>query len=272
MTSDRSSDVGGQHTAESRGTDHPGRWRGYLGTPIRKHRALRHVPIGPLFWLKLLLLPALASASQVALWPLVRQGWQEQFLFWANKTGMATQVVLRTSGVPWLGDIPSPFLQAALPSAVQWWSGLVLCAVLLLVAQRLPDALLPVRYLLRFVVVVQATAQVYFYRYAASYPYDSLTYLNDVVEQAAQLWFFLPWFLALIYLVLTQCAWRYLLLVGLCAVYLAVLTPLQYSLHAWLLMQGSLLWHPALYLLGTLLVQIVALIGLYSWAATWRAP
>lgn len=252
--------------------DHQGRWRGYLGTTIPMHRALRHLRLGSFFWVQLLLLPCIASAAQVWAWPVVRQYWQDQFLFWSQKVGVTGQVALRASGIPWMGDIPSPYMNAGLPSTSQWWAGLFIVAALLLVSLRLPDALLPVRYLLRFVAFIQASAQLYFFFFAASYPYESATYLSDVVEQSALLWFFLPWFLALVYLVLMQSAWHYLLLVALSAAYLVLLTPFQYTLHAWVLAQGSLLAHPALYLLGTLMLQIVALIGLYSWAVTWHGP
>lgn len=250
--------------------DQPERRRGYLGTTIPMHRALWHLRLGSFFWPQLVLLPSLANAAQLWIWPLVRRYWQDQFLFWTQKVGVASQVALRASGIPWVGDTPSPYVVAGLPSTSQWWVGLALVAVLLLVSMRLPDALLPVRYLLRFVAFIQASAQLYFLFYAASYPYESATYLSDVVQQSTLLWFFLPWLLALVYLVLMQSAWRYLLLVALSAAYLVLLTPFLYSLHAWVLVQGSLLAHPALYLLGTLMLQIIALIGLYSWALTWR--
>jgi hypothetical protein len=246
------------------------RTRGYQGTSIQVHRALRRKAVGIYFCLQLLGLPALAGFLILCFWTDIRAYWLSQFIFWSKRIALTETISLRYSNINMVGDISAPYLVAGVPTLQQSFISLLMVLSLLLVSSRLPDAYLPVKYFVRFIAFIQFSALFYFFFFDSAYPYSSQTYLLDMVELSAIFLMLLPWFLGLVYLVIIQSAWRYLLLTGLAATYIVILTPLQYTLHAFILDRGSLLYHPILYFLCSLLPQIMGVMGLYSWALSWR--
>jgi len=63
--------------------------------------------------------------------------------------------------------------------------------------------------------------------------------------------------------------WRKLLLTVLLLLHLAVFVPLNVLLHVWLVMRGTAIVMPVLFLLFGLLLDVFIFVAFYGWALSW---
>lgn len=205
---------------------------------------------------------------------IVALGWTQLLNFWLTKTGLLghAQLGLDTAENA-LGLIPQ-FVVATptfLPTARIWWLTALACALLWLYAHRLKSDRLPLVYFVRLSVLVQITALVFFYAWPDSIPTTAANFLTDVFRQSAGLMLLVPALFALtLYLFALPWWTKYLATVAALA-FLVVFVPLQAACTAWALQLGSILFMPLLYLFFGLLPQIVALMGVYSFALSLLA-
>jgi hypothetical protein len=81
----------------------------------------------------------------------------------------------------------------------------------------------------------------------------------------------IPVLLALTFYVIDVGVLRKIVLTVVMLGHLLVFVPLQYAVHAWLVVHGTLLLLPVLFLLFGLLPEVMVLIALYGWGMSWRA-
>jgi hypothetical protein len=143
-------------------------------------------------------------------------------------------------------------------------SGVALAASFLL-----PERLLPLRYYLRFAVLIQLTAFATFALWPASFPYDLPRYVLSLFHIGSAFLVLLPLLLGFTYFPFDVSWWRKLLLTALCVGHIAVLIPLQVLVHVFLIHHLSLLAMPAMFLLWGILPLLFAFIALYGWAMSW---
>ena len=78
-----------------------------------------------------------------------------------------------------------------------------------------------------------------------------------------------PWLHLLIYYLMPFPLWCRIVLTAATLIYLLVLTPLLYAGHAALIHHAGLILMPLLELLFGVMVSIIGMVALYSWAMGW---
>ncbi|PFH08880.1 hypothetical protein BCF11_1255 [Collimonas sp. PA-H2] len=246
------------------------RFTGFGGQLIQTHRALRRLAFPRSRWIDILLLPALIFCCTLLAWPLIAELWAAIIGFWANRLGDDMTLSMGHSAFPGIRSVPYAYVEAALPNPLQWWSGMLISTTLLLATTLLPARMLPISYALRVIGLVQLASQLYFYFWAAEFPYQSASSISALAQASMVLILLTPWIYGLLYNIFDFGIARKILLSLLAVLYLTVLTPFQYTFAAWLMLRYSLLWHPLIYLLCSSLIQFGALVGFYSWAMSWQ--
>jgi hypothetical protein len=246
------------------------RFSGFSGHLIQTHRALRRLPFPPARWMDVLLVPAIIFFCTLLAWPWIAQLWSVIIRFWAG--GLGSEVLLKAdkTSFPGIRSVPYAYVQAALPDPLQWWAGMLITLTLLFGSILLPTRMLPIAYALRVIGMIQLASQLYFYFWAAEFPYQSASSISALTQASMVLILLTPWIYGLLYNIFDIGTSRKILLSLIAVAYLIVLTPFQYTFAAWVMLQYSLLWHPVIYLLGSSLLQFGALVGFYSWAMSWK--
>jgi hypothetical protein len=240
------------------------------GSLIRTHRALLRIDFTTWRLLSMLLIPALLSSAVYLAWPFIDMLWTAIINFWVGLLGPDISLARHEVEMGGMFHIPYPLVQAALPTATQWWSGLALAGVLLIGPAFMPPKMLPLVYMLRFIGALQVAIQIYFYFWGMHFPHTAGGSVASMMQSSFALMLIAPWLYGLTYNIFDFSLSRKFALPVMALCYLAVLTPVQFVLAAVLMQQFSLLWHPLLYLLGTTLLQFTMLLALYAWAMSWN--
>lgn len=197
-------------------------------------------------------------------------GWTAVFAFWLARLGIAGSVVGPTTHSS-VFDIPLPHVNvaAALPDSITWLVATAVTAMLWLVALRLRDQYLPLRYFLLFVLFIQLTSLIFFAVAPEHFPHSASGYIDGELKTEFGFLLLLPWGHALMYYVFDFSWPRKIGLTLMTLAFVVVAVPLQLTLHAYVLARGSLLLMPLLsFVLGPTLV-VFGCIGLYGWAMSW---
>jgi uncharacterized protein (DUF697 family) len=249
----------------------PKRVIGYRGDRIVMHRAMRRLSFPLTRWIDVLGIPLALTAGYCALWPTIASLWERIIGFWSVALEGQVRVATVKALVPGFGAIPYPHSDAALPTAVQWLVGMIVTLALLFGTRFIGGRALPLAYWLRFIGVVQASAQFYFFMWPASFPYDGGGSIGSLTQASVVVVLITPWLYALIYNVLDFGLIRKLVLSVMGMAYLTVFIPFQYTLASVVLLKGSMLWYPQIFLLWAVFLQFGTLVGFYAWAMSWNA-
>ena len=240
------------------------------GVLIRTHRALLHIDFTTLRLLSMIVIPALLSTAVYFAWPLIDVLWTGIINFWIGLLGPGVSLARHDAVMGGVFHIPYPLVNAALPTVDQWWCGLVLALALLVGPSFMPPKMLPLAYMLRFVGALQVVAQVYFYFWGESFAHSAGVSVASMMQSSFVLMLITPWLYGLTYNIFNFSLARKFALPVMALCYLAVLTPVQFTFAAMLMLQFSLLWNPIFYLIGTTLLQFVMLLAMYAWAMSWN--
>jgi hypothetical protein len=251
----------------------PLRRRGNLGTIIDPHRSIATVQLSRVDVLLAALLAIVTSVTIATSLGAIGQLWTWIYVRLAGPLGFTGGVGERVFDARPLGSFALPYfnMQAPLPSNTVWWVALVVTAVVLVVSFLLPHAFLPLAYALRLMVMVQATALVFFRVAPSRFPYDLPSYTSSMLATGMAILLVLPVLLALTFYVIDVGLLRKIILTVVMVGHLLVFIPLQYAVHAWLVLHGTLLVLPVLFMLFGLLPEVTILIALYGWGMSFRA-
>lgn len=245
-----------------------------LDQRITPHRSLYRLSFP---WVRLAVVLLLPLAFNIATWGMgtpISAGWRAFFAFWIDKLDLPGVVTLRQVGPAWLRVVlPSLEFPSRAPDPFTWWATLIVTLLVLLLLPSISKWLLPLCYLLGFIVFIQMTALVFFAIGPAVFPYTVTDYLQGA--QVTGIWFLLivPWVHALIYYIFDFSLLKKVWLTFLTLVFLALALPCQIMVHAYLLVHFSLLFLPVLYFVFGVLFLILGCIALYGWAMSWlRTP
>ena len=216
-------------------------------------------------------LAALLSLGVFSLRDTIAAGWAVVLVGWMQALGLPGQFDVALRGdASWFGialpliDLrPLPQHDLALPlhaaaTAVAWWLG-----------GRLPDAMRPGGYLLRFAALIHGASVAFFALRAASFPHSLVGHTVEGLRQAWALMLITPWVHLVTYYLFPVAPWQRRLLTLLTLAWLAVTAPLLYTLHAVLLHHLGLVAMPLLQLLFGVMVLIIGFVALYGWAMSW---
>ena len=251
----------------------PLRSRGNHGTIIDPHRSIATVRLSRVDVALAAALAIVTSVTIVTSLGSIGRLWTWIYVRLAEPLGFVGGVGERTFDARPFASFALPYfnVQAPLPSATVWWVALVVTALVLAVSFVLPHAFLPLAYVLRLVVLVQCTSLVFFRVAPSRFPYDLPRYTSSMLATGMAVVLMVPVLLALTFYVIDVGVLRKIILTVAVLGHLLVFIPLQYAVHAWLVLHGTLLVLPVLFMLFGLLPQVVILIAFYGWGMSWRA-
>ncbi len=249
---------------------HPLRHRGYRGKAILPHRAFQKLPLQPWTLISsaatafvLTLTWLLLRAPVGRLWTAIFQVW----LQWLRLPGAVT--VAQSHGTYFEIALPRVSTEAPLPDAAVLMSVAVVALGTLYISLRLPGWMVPLSYFLRVMCFIQATALLYFAFFPQYFPHTLPTYVSMMLDSTMAFISAIPALMGLTFCIFDLGLARKVLLTGLMMFHLVVLTPLQYLIHVYVMVKGSLVFMPLLYTMFGLLPQIAIFIAFYSWGLSW---
>lgn len=149
--------------------------------------------------------------------------------------------------------------------------GTALAGLLLwLASARLPDAWLPLRVLLRALLLVQAVALLFVVLRPAQFPYTLGSHLSTLLNLGYGFLLAVPVLLALGWGVLALPWWQRLLVPLALVGWLALLLPHKALLQVWLLAHSSVLYMPVLFVALGPLFDLMVFVALYGWLLSLR--
>jgi hypothetical protein len=125
-----------------------------------------------------------------------------------------------------------------------------------------------VSYLLRGVLLIQATALVYFGLIPAEFPHTPSGYLQGLLAAGLALISTVPLLFGLTFYIFDFSLINKVSLTAMTMAHLVVFLPLQLLLQA-LVLQKTVLFMPVLYIIFGLPLDVLIIIGFYSWGMTW---
>lgn len=239
--------------------------------PAAAHRAFRTLSFSRAKLAVVLLLPIGWNVlTWLALRP-IASGWRAFFAFWIERLGIEGRASFIPRG-PQAVAIPLPYvdLPTRMPDAATWWIACAATVLGLIAAPWIPARWLPVRYLVRVVLFIQLTAVVFFVAIPAAFPYSLPQYVVSSLQTAVWFMLVVPWVHALVYYVFDFSLAQKAALTGLTLLFVAIAVPVQLVAHAYLIVKGSMLLMPALYLVFGIWLIVFPCVALYGWAASWR--
>jgi len=168
-------------------------------------------------------------------------------------------------------DLPSISVTSLSPDKTMWWGTLIVTVIMFLLSFLLLKRSVPLAYSLRAILFVQLSALFFFAFWPTEYPYGLEDYMANLLMACLTFLSFVPLILALTYFIFDVGVLKKLFLTVLILCHLAVLIPIQYLLHVFLIYHGSLLFMPVLYLVFGLPMDIMSLIAFYAWGMSWQS-
>jgi hypothetical protein len=244
--------------------------RGHRGGVISMHRALAHFRLGPMNLVVAIFLFVFFTSIWLVFLPNVCQFWDHVLLYGIRVLPLRAGIGLAEHHVtPFLRfDIPYPRMEPVLPSAQAWWLTCGATVALFLATFLLPTKLTPVVYLLRGMLLVPATALLYFALLPARFPHTPESYMEGLVTAGIALISTVPLLFGLTYYIFDFGLLKKAFLTAITMTHLALFLPLQILVQA-LFLQKTVLFMPVLYIVFGMPVNILIIIAFYSWGMTW---
>lgn len=226
------------------------------------HRSLHRLRLEPMVVLETGAIALLMTVALVLARPALMDAWQSAILWWGSHLGVPLQVTEYGLRRDWsflaetVSLVPGPLTGVLTAAAViaafasTYWMG---------------DRLVPLKYLVRTLCVVQASALLFFMFVPSLFPYTVGGHLDAMLESGYYLMLALPTLLAVGYVILRLPLHRKLLDPLLLLAYFAVMLPHKALLHVLVLQHFSVLFMPLLYLCFGLLFDLMLFVALYSW-------
>lgn len=248
------------------------RVRGHKGGIIAPHRAMVGLRWSAWRLLTTVVLVAGALAGYLAALPWLGRGWHLLFLrardFLGISAPIGTQTLELAGGVSFTLPVVATF--TPLPDTRVLWMTGIACAVVLLLSFLLPERFTPLRYFLRLLVLVQTSAVLFFGFAPDPFPYRLEDHVFILLTAGLVVMALVPLLLGLTLHVFDLALWRKLLLTLLIIGHLALFIPLNALVHVWLILQGTAVLMPVLFLVFGLLLDVFVFVTFYGWALSWR--
>lgn len=164
--------------------------------------------------------------------------------------------------------VPYPRMDPVLPSAGQWLAACAATLSLFAASFLFSQKLLPLKYLLRAILLVQASALLYFALLPARFPHTPDSYLEGLVVSGIGLISTVPLLFALTHYIFDFGLPRKAFLTAITMAHLTLFLPFQVLLQA-LILQKTVLFMPLLYIIFGMPLDILLIIAFYSWGMTW---
>lgn len=232
--------------------------------------------VGLPFTLWRLFTTALLSAGGLALvlgmLPRIGLAWQRIFEFVRDTLGIDAPLGDQLFALP--GGLRFTLPVLAVPTPLPDARALLIAGGVSLVAFlasfALPDRFTPLRYFLRLLALLQATAIGFFALSTETFPYRLQDHVYVLLTAGLVVMGLVPLVLGLTLHVFDLAFWKKALLTLMILGHLAVFLPLKVLVHVWLVLHATAVIMPALFLLGGLLLDVLVFVAFYGWALSWR--
>lgn len=164
--------------------------------------------------------------------------------------------------------IPFPKMEGKAPDAWTWWSTTAVVCLLYTASYFFSKKLTPVTYLLRAVLFIQVTAQMYFLLMPARFPHKPDSYMEGLVSYRIALISAVPALFGLTYYIYKFDLIKKIALTTLTMTYLSLFLPVETLLQA-VVLEKSVLFMPILYIVFGLPLDILIILAFYSWGMSW---
>ena len=236
------------------------------------HRALTRFVLAPLDLITASLLVLLFSITWIISLPWLCRMWGYVLENGMEVLALHTELGLTEHHItPYIRFvIPFPKMEGIAPDALTWWSTAGAVCLLYAASYFFPKKLTPVTYLLRAVLFIQVTAQLYFLLIPARFPHTPDSYMEGLVSYRIALISAVPALFGLTYYIFKFSLLKKLALTALTMSYLSLFLPVQVLVQA-MVLEKSVLFMPILYIVFGLPVDILIILAFYSWGMSWRS-
>jgi len=246
------------------------RTRGHRGGVIPMHRALAHFRLNPMSLVIAIFLFLFFTSIWLVFLPKVCQFWNRVLGFGIRVLPLRASLGLAERHLSPFIRFQIPFLrmEPVLPNPQIWWLTLAATLSLFAISFVLPGKLIPVMYLLRGILLVPATALLYFVVLPARFPHTPDSYMQGLVTAGIALISTVPLLFGLTYYIFDFGLLKKAFLTAITMAHLTLFLPLQVLLQA-LFLQKTVLFMPVLYIIFGMPINILIIIAFYSWGMSW---
>jgi hypothetical protein len=246
--------------------------RGFRGGRIAPHRAMIGLEVSWTLLVDLLVLPVLFATFTLAFIDPLMSGWREFFDAVREPLGLPGLTATRVFEVGPLA-VAIPYFTAGTywPEARDLQTGWLVTVLLFAVSFFLNGRLTPVKYFLRFLSIIQLTAQLWFTFMHPPFTYDLPVYVSGLLVCGVVILVLSPFLVAFTFHIFDFLLWQKFAMGALLLGHLAVLLPLQAAVHTWVIYRGSLLAMPMMFLVFGVLLDVFVYVALYGWGMSWRS-
>jgi len=245
---------------------------GHRGGVIAMHRAFTYYQRGPISLLTAFTLFLFFSSTWIALLPHVCHFWTRLLALGLRFLPLQARLEVTSHHFGFLRlEMPALRMEPVLPGIVLW--SVNCCATLLLFAATflLSKRLLPVAYLGRAILAVHSTSLLYFLLWPSRFPHSPDSYMEALLTSGIGIITAAPLLFALTYYIFDFGLLRKAFLTSLTMAHLSMFLPVQVLLQA-MVLQKSVLFMPLLYIIFGMPLEVLLIIGFYSWGMTWSLP
>jgi hypothetical protein len=245
------------------------RSRGHRGGLIPMHRALAHFHLRPVNLVTSISLFLFFSSIWLLLIPRVCRFWS-RLLAW-SLSRLPLQASLQLSEHHFSSfrlQIPFFHMELVLPTPSTWILTCALTLLLFALSTLIPRKLMPVIYLSRAILLIQASGLIYFALWPLQFRHSPDSYMEALANSGIALISIVPLIFALTYYIFDFGLWKKAFLTALTMTHLTRFLPFQFLLQA-LVLQKSVLFMPVLYIVFGMAVDVMLIIAFYSWGMTW---
>jgi len=248
------------------------RYRGYRGGEIRMHRGMIRFTVSRTDILHAVLLAAGLSIAWVKALPFIGHLWFVIFRYWVRTLRMEATVSTMPQHWSSVLQVSLPFVgvQAGTISPLTWILTLFVTVAVFASTYWLSEEYAPWAYIARALVLIQASALVYFAFASARFPHDIPTYTMGMLSFGVILIGMIPIVLAFTYYLFDFSLWKKVGITTLLMGHLTLFFPLQYVLQVYIL-HHSILFMPLLYFAFGPFLDVLIFVCFYSWAMSWKS-
>ena len=243
-----------------------------LQGPRGLHRAMYRLALNWRTRLLVVLMPLLFNALLFYMIGPLIEFWRAVLTFGVARLDFGAKVVM----IPFdlrIYDlwIPTVAFQGTAPSHLNLWTTTMICIMAYLLTYLIPrNRFMPLLYIARAIILIQATAILYFVFVPVPFPQIPEEYMANNLFMGIMLLALIPWILGATFYIFDFPILRKIFFTLIILAFFVVALPIQYLWHVDLVALGSLLFMPVLYLVFGLFIDSMAFIALYSYGMTRR--
>ena len=247
------------------------RYQNSHGKVIPMHHAFKTIKLSRVSRMNAIGLPGVFLVITWLFLPSILDFWGEIFAFWmqhiySGSVGYEPQTILGRDIL-----LPYPMLEALPPTDYAVWMNLIGCFVVFLISLLMPKGMVPLTYLARTLLIIQASASVDRLLSPKFFPYTLKIYMLDSLDLCVYMLMVLPLLLGMVYYIFDFSLGRKCLLTIMMFGYYMLFIPCQYMLHAYFIHEYSLLMLPLAYVFFGVLMDVLAFISIYSLGMSWAS-